>query len=246
MLEFSIVAYIAIAAWFIFGDEKSQRNSTTVGVCLSGFLAVWYWAENNLAMAIYIILGLVCVFLHWISAAPQSETALVRRKSKIEAAVLAFVLGMYGVHKFYLRKSTLGLLYVLFFWTGIPWALGLVEAVYLLFMKQTKFDELYNGGKSPVLPKFLLRIRPRKKKPNTYSEFDDIPTRKGVNERDGDQLNYRDIRVGGYQAEAVGVKEDFVIIIKANGNTYKFVAKNGIICSCKSSSMRGTKHYEVT
>jgi len=49
MIEFSVVAYIAIVAWFVFGDAKSQRSSTTVGACLSSFFAVCYWDENNFA-----------------------------------------------------------------------------------------------------------------------------------------------------------------------------------------------------
>ena len=46
-------------------------------------------------------------------------------KSKTTAGVLAILLGGIGVHKFYLGKIGMGILYLLFCWTGIPAVIGL-------------------------------------------------------------------------------------------------------------------------
>ncbi len=65
-------------------------------------------------------------------------------KKKIVAAVLAFFLGMFGVHRFYLGQIGLGILYLLFSWTGIPAALGIVDGILFLTMDDQEFDEKYN------------------------------------------------------------------------------------------------------
>lgn len=43
--------------------------------------------------------------------------------------VLAFITGSFGVHKFYSKKIGKGILYFLFFWTGIPAIIGLIEGI---------------------------------------------------------------------------------------------------------------------
>ncbi len=50
------------------------------------------------------------------------------RKDELLGVLLAIFLGDFGVHHFYLRRDGLGVLYLLFFWTGIPAILGFFEA----------------------------------------------------------------------------------------------------------------------
>ena len=64
-------------------------------------------------------------------------------KSKIAAALLAFFLGGFGVHKFYLGQVGLGLIYLLFFWTFIPAIIALIEFILLLTMSDEAFDRKY-------------------------------------------------------------------------------------------------------
>ncbi len=54
------------------------------------------------------------------------------RKNVAVAAVLAFFGGSLGLHKFYLGEWKKGLVYLIFFWTGIPGAVSLIEAAKLL------------------------------------------------------------------------------------------------------------------
>lgn len=50
------------------------------------------------------------------------------KKSPTTAVLLAFFLGGVGAHKFYLGRIGLGIVYLVFFWTGIPALIGFIEA----------------------------------------------------------------------------------------------------------------------
>ena len=49
-------------------------------------------------------------------------------KNPTTAVILALLLGGLGVHKFYLGHNGTGILYLLFFWTGIPALVAFFEA----------------------------------------------------------------------------------------------------------------------
>ncbi|NLL55748.1 MAG: TM2 domain-containing protein [Clostridiales bacterium] len=68
-------------------------------------------------------------------------------RNKYIAALLAIFLGLFGVHKFYLGQKTAGIIYLIFFWTGIPEILGIIEGIIYLFTSQEKFDKKYNQDK---------------------------------------------------------------------------------------------------
>ncbi len=65
-------------------------------------------------------------------------------KNKNTAAVLALVMGIFGVHRFYLNRPVQGVLYCLLFWTGISAVLGLIDAVLFATMDARDFDFKYN------------------------------------------------------------------------------------------------------
>lgn len=69
-------------------------------------------------------------------------------RSKGTAVVLAFLLGGFGAHKFYLGQTLLGLLYLCFFWTFIPAMIALVETILLAIMSEQEFDLKYNSSLS--------------------------------------------------------------------------------------------------
>lgn len=50
------------------------------------------------------------------------------RRDEVVGVFLAIFLGSFGLHHFYLRRNGLGILYLLFSWTGIPAILGFIEA----------------------------------------------------------------------------------------------------------------------
>lgn len=50
-------------------------------------------------------------------------------KNRVTAGVLALLLGGIGVHKFYLGEAGMGVLYLLFCWTGIPAIAALIEGI---------------------------------------------------------------------------------------------------------------------
>ena len=61
-------------------------------------------------------------------------------KSKTAAGVLALLLGGIGIHKFYLGKVGMGIVYILFCWTGIPAILGLIEGIVYLCSSDENFQ----------------------------------------------------------------------------------------------------------
>jgi len=58
----------------------------------------------------------------------QYET---QRRDEVVGILLALFLGTFGAHHFYLRRTGLGLLYLAFFWSGIPSILGFIECFFM-------------------------------------------------------------------------------------------------------------------
>lgn len=61
-------------------------------------------------------------------------------KSKVAAGLLAIFLGGIGVHKFYMGKIGMGILYLLFCWTGIPACVGFIEGIIYLCSNDENFQ----------------------------------------------------------------------------------------------------------
>lgn len=64
-------------------------------------------------------------------------------KNKLAAGLFAILLGNFGAHKFYLNDMGMGVLYLLFFWSGIPALIGIVEGIMLLTMSDDDFITKY-------------------------------------------------------------------------------------------------------
>ncbi len=67
-------------------------------------------------------------------------------KDKTSAGLLALFVGGFGVHKFYLGRPGMGILYLLFFWTLIPALVSFVDAIVLFTMSNETFNAKYNNG----------------------------------------------------------------------------------------------------
>jgi len=72
-------------------------------------------------------------------------------KSKSTAAILAFLLGGIGVHRFYLNQAGLGFLYLLFCWTLIPSIIAFVDFIIFLTMDENGFNQKYNNGATTII-----------------------------------------------------------------------------------------------
>jgi TM2 domain-containing membrane protein YozV len=66
-------------------------------------------------------------------------------KSKLVAALLAFFLGDFGIHKFYLGRPGQGIMYLLFCWTLFPAILAFIDMIILLTMSDQAFNQKYGG-----------------------------------------------------------------------------------------------------
>ena len=67
-------------------------------------------------------------------------------KSRVVAALLAFFLGGFGAHKFYLGSVGMGIVYLLFFWTFIPAIAAFFEFIILLSMSDETFAQKHGGA----------------------------------------------------------------------------------------------------
>ena len=52
-------------------------------------------------------------------------------KDEVVGVLFALFLGCFGIHHFYLRRNGLGVLYLLFCWTGITAILGFIECFFM-------------------------------------------------------------------------------------------------------------------
>jgi TM2 domain-containing membrane protein YozV/SpoVK/Ycf46/Vps4 family AAA+-type ATPase len=65
-------------------------------------------------------------------------------RSKQTAAVLALLLGFFGIHRFYLRRHWAAFFSILFCWTFIPLLASLIDAIIFFTMSDEDFDKNYN------------------------------------------------------------------------------------------------------
>jgi len=69
----------------------------------------------------------------------SNVTATGPVKSRTTAAILAFLLGGLGIHKFYLGQTGIGIVYLLFCWTFIPAIIAFVEFIIYLTQDDATF-----------------------------------------------------------------------------------------------------------
>jgi len=53
------------------------------------------------------------------------------RRDEVVGVLLALFLGWIGIHHFYLRRTGLGILYICFFWTGLPAFISFIECFFM-------------------------------------------------------------------------------------------------------------------
>jgi len=75
----------------------------------------------------------------------------VKKKSRTVAGVLALLLGSFGLQKFYLGRYKAGILYCLFFWTGVPGILSTIEGVHFL-ADDSEEERLFPENNADAVP----------------------------------------------------------------------------------------------
>lgn len=71
------------------------------------------------------------------------KTESMGGRSRITAALLAFFMGGFGIHKFYLGEGGKGVLFLLFCWTAIPSICGFIDFIIIIGMSDEKFNKTY-------------------------------------------------------------------------------------------------------
>lgn len=67
-------------------------------------------------------------------------------KNKTTAGLLAFFLGAFGIHRFYLGQWGLGIFHLVFCWAYFPAVIAIIDAIVFLTMKEEIFNAKYNPG----------------------------------------------------------------------------------------------------
>lgn len=67
-------------------------------------------------------------------------------KSRILAIILAFWIGGFGAHKFYIGQKKKGLYFLVFFWTLIPYFIAWWNAIHYIIMGSDEFNQRVNGS----------------------------------------------------------------------------------------------------
>lgn len=105
-------------------------------------------------------------------------------KDKTTAALLAFLLGGLGAHKFYLDESGKGVLYLLFCWTFIPAFVAFFEFINFLVMDEQDFNRKYNNnlpaGGQRQMPAGQQSQQPQQMGQNITVNLDDNQSKAGV------------------------------------------------------------------
>jgi TM2 domain-containing membrane protein YozV len=63
------------------------------------------------------------------------------QKNKNTAVILALFLGGLGIHKFYLGRPVMGIVYLVFCWTFVPAAIAFIEGIWYATMSDALFQE---------------------------------------------------------------------------------------------------------
>jgi arabinogalactan oligomer / maltooligosaccharide transport system permease protein len=67
-------------------------------------------------------------------------------KKRINAGLLGIFFGLFGAHKFYLKRKKSALYHLVFFWTLIPGIIGFIEGVLYLTSNNRDFENDYRGN----------------------------------------------------------------------------------------------------
>ncbi len=78
--------------------------------------------------------------------------------SKVALLLFTFFTGGIGGHKFYLGKYWQGILYLLFFWTGIPGLVALVEFFIYAFTSSERLNEKYSASSVGVVVAIVVVV----------------------------------------------------------------------------------------
>ena len=67
------------------------------------------------------------------NSGPVSGVVTGKVVHKVAYILLAIFLGSFGIHKFYAGRTGIGILYLLFCWSGVPAIIGIIEGIVACF-----------------------------------------------------------------------------------------------------------------
>lgn len=69
--------------------------------------------------------------------------------NRTTAAIVALLVGGFGIHRFMTKQVGLGIAYLLFFWTFIPAIIAFIDFIIWITMSDEAFNAKYNADVKP-------------------------------------------------------------------------------------------------
>ena len=134
--------YIKVVAWGLVMALASRIILILISA-LMGYIAGVGSLTLDITTAYFVIVFIVIIVAMCMKIRDENHQPI--SYNHVTAGLLAIFLGSLGAHKFYCRKYTWAVVFVLFAGTGIPFISGLIEGIVYLLMDDEKFNRSIQG-----------------------------------------------------------------------------------------------------
>ena len=134
--------YIKVVAWGHVMALASRIILILISA-LMGYIAGVGSLTLDITTAYFVIVGIAIIVAMCMKIRDENHQPI--SYNHVTAGLLAIFLGSLGAHKFYCRKYTWAIVFVLFAGTGIPFVSGLIEGIVYLLMDDEKFNRSIHG-----------------------------------------------------------------------------------------------------
>lgn len=134
--------YIKVVAWGLVMALASRIILILISA-LMGYIAGVGSLTLDITTAYFVIVVIAIIVAMCMKIRDENHQPI--SYNHVTAGLLAIFLGSLGAHKFYCRKYTWAVVFVLFAGTGIPFVSGLIEGIVYLLMDDEKFNRSIQG-----------------------------------------------------------------------------------------------------
>lgn len=134
--------YIKVVAWGLVMALASRVILILISA-LMGYIAGVGSLTLDITTAYFVIEVIAIIVAMCMKIRDENHQPI--SYNHVTAGLLAIFLGSLGAHKFYCRKYTWAVVFVLFAGTGIPFISGLIEGIVYLLMDDEKFNRSIQG-----------------------------------------------------------------------------------------------------
>lgn|GEM_PF-6252537 len=225
---------------------------TTIGVVVSDFNFAWgigsisddnviipaVFASVNMLFCIIFCILIGIVYKSRVQYKIQNGQFKAYKKKKSAAIILALLFGWCGGHKYYLCRKTQGALCSVFFYTGIPIIVAIVDIIRIAVMSSAEFDDNYNESFNYTQIQNRENIYSPSDTPKLYADSSyttKVETKESFASNQDSKIEIKDLDLMIGTVSVIGDNSDDVkiYITGTTGKKYEFNAKGNMIYSSK-------------